>query len=56
MLPTLGVTELSIIGGIVFFLFGGKKLGELGTGVGEFIKGLKGASREALPEGESHDS
>jgi len=37
----LGVMELLIIAVIVFFLFGAKRLPEMGKAVGETIKGFK---------------
>ena len=37
----LGVPELLIIGIIVLFLFGGKRLPEMGKGIGERIKNFK---------------
>jgi len=37
----LGVPELLIIGIIVLFLFGGKRLPEMGKGIGEGIKNFK---------------
>ena len=37
----LGVPELVIIAILVLFLFGGKKLPEMGKGIGEGIKNFK---------------
>jgi sec-independent protein translocase protein TatA len=37
----LGVPELLIIAVIVLFLFGGKRLPEMGRGIGEGIKNFK---------------
>ena len=37
----LGVPELLIIAVIVLFLFGGKRLPEMGKGIGEGIKNFK---------------
>jgi sec-independent protein translocase protein TatA len=37
----LGVPELLIIALVVLFLFGGKKLPEMGKGIGEGIKNFK---------------
>jgi len=42
-MPTLGVQELLIILLIVFFVFGAKRLPELGKGIGSAIKNFKGA-------------
>lgn len=43
MLKNIGTTELIIIAVIVLVLFGGKKLPELGRGIGEAIKEFKRA-------------
>ena len=48
MLPTLGVTELSIIAGLTFFLFGGKKMGELGKGAGQMVSGWRKGLKEPI--------
>jgi sec-independent protein translocase protein TatA len=37
----LGVPELLIIAVLVLFMFGGKKLPEMGKGIGEGIKNFK---------------
>ena len=37
----LGVPELLVIALLVLFLFGGKKLPEMGKGIGEGIKNFK---------------
>jgi sec-independent protein translocase protein TatA len=37
----LGIPELLIIAVLVLFLFGGKRLPEMGKGVGEAIKNFK---------------
>ena len=37
----LGVPELVVIAILVLFLFGGKKLPEMGKGIGEGIKNFK---------------
>jgi sec-independent protein translocase protein TatA len=37
----LGVPELLIIGILVLFMFGGKKLPEMGKGIGEGIRNFK---------------
>ena len=41
----LGVPELLLIFGIALLLFGPKKIGDLGKGLGEGIKGFKSALR-----------
>ncbi len=43
MLGRLGPMELIIILIIIFFLFGAKRLPEIGKGIGEGIKNFKGA-------------
>lgn len=49
----LGMPELMVILGIAFLLFGGKKLPELGAGLGRgissFKKGLREADQEVAP-------
>ena len=42
----LGMPELLVILVIVFFLFGAKRLPEMGKGIGEAIKGFKSSMRE----------
>jgi len=49
----LGVPELLLILGIALLIFGPKKIGELGKGLGEGIRGFKSAIRgeeEKKPE------
>jgi len=46
----LGVQELLIILVIVFFLFGAKRLPEMGKGIGEAIKGFKTSLKEDEPK------
>ena len=45
----LGVPELLIILGIALLFFGPGKLGDLGKGVGDAIRNLKGALKEIEP-------
>ncbi len=45
MLQGIGTTELIIIAVILLVLFGGKKLPELGRGMGDAIKEFKRAIR-----------
>lgn len=52
MLPKIGLPELLIILAIVFFLFGAKRLPEIGKGIGEGIKNFKGA----MKRGEKHET
>lgn len=46
MFKSLGTTEVLIIIALIFLLFGGKKLPELGRGIGEAIHELKKAFSE----------
>ena len=47
----LGVPELLIIAVILLFLFGGRRLPEMGKGIGEGIKNLKKSLKgEDTPE------
>jgi len=43
MFGKLGVPELLIIFGIALLIFGPRKIGELGKGLGEGIRGFKSA-------------
>lgn len=45
MLRGIGTTELIIIAVILLLLFGGKKLPELGRGIGDAIKEFKKATK-----------
>ncbi len=45
MFGELGVPELLLIFGIALLLFGPRKIGELGKGLGEGIRSFKGALR-----------
>ena len=42
----IGSQELIIIFGIVFLIFGTKRLPEMGKGLGQAIRGFKGAMQE----------
>ena len=46
MFGELGVPELLLIFGIALLLFGPKKIGELGKGLGEGIRSFKSALRD----------
>jgi sec-independent protein translocase protein TatA len=46
MIGKLGLPELLIILAIVFFLFGAKRLPEIGKGIGEGIRGFKNAMKK----------
>jgi sec-independent protein translocase protein TatA len=45
-MPRIGLPELLILLVIVFFLFGAKRLPEIGKGIGEGIKNFKGAMKK----------
>ncbi len=45
MFGKLGLPELMILLAIVFFLFGAKRLPEIGKGIGEGIKNFKNAMK-----------
>lgn len=45
-IPTMGLAEWLIILAIVFFLFGAKRLPEIGKGIGEGIKNFRGAMKK----------
>ena len=46
MFGELGVPELLVIFGIALLLFGPKKIGELGKGLGDGIRSFKSALRD----------
>jgi len=46
MIGKLGLPELLIIGAIALLIFGPSKLGELGKGLGDGIRGFKSAIRD----------
>jgi sec-independent protein translocase protein TatA len=50
MIGGLGMQELLVILAIVMLLFGGKRLPELGEGLGKAIRGFKRAEDEATRE------
>jgi sec-independent protein translocase protein TatA len=52
MLESIGWPELLVIGIVFVVLFGGKKIPEIGKGIGEGIKNFK-AAMKTEPEKES---
>ena len=51
----IGTQELIIIFAIVFFIFGAKRLPEMGKGVGQAIRGFKTAMTEKPQIAESQE-
>lgn len=49
----LGTPELIVIMGIAFLVFGGKKLPELGAGLGKGIRSFKAGLRDVEDTGKS---
>jgi sec-independent protein translocase protein TatA len=52
----LGVPEILFILGIALLIFGPQKLGDLGKGLGEGIRGFKSAVREPAPEPQKEET
>jgi sec-independent protein translocase protein TatA len=50
MIGKLGMPELLVIMVIALLIFGPRKIGELGKGLGEGIRGFKSALRDAENE------
>jgi len=50
MLRNFGTTELIIVAVILLVLFGGKKLPELGKGLGDSIREFRKSLKEEKPE------
>jgi sec-independent protein translocase protein TatA len=46
MIGDIGLPELLVILGVAVLLFGGKKIGDLGKGLGEGIRNFKAAMKE----------
>jgi sec-independent protein translocase protein TatA len=46
----IGLTELLVILGIVIFLFGAKRIPEMGKGIGEGIRNFKKSMKNDEPE------
>jgi sec-independent protein translocase protein TatA len=51
----MGAQELIIIFAIVFFIFGAKRLPEMGKGIGQAIRGFKTAMTERPQIEQSHE-
>lgn len=54
MFGELGAPELLLILGIALLLFGPRKIGELGKGLGEGIRSFKDAIRAPAPQPDEH--
>lgn len=55
VLPNLGLPELVIIVLVALLIFGGRRLGDIGRGLGEGIRNFRGAVKDEKPaEGEKH--
>jgi sec-independent protein translocase protein TatA len=58
LLGNLGTTEILLILGVILLLFGASKIPELmrsmGSGIGEFKKGLKDSMKEEMPKDAEH--
>lgn len=52
MFSGIGTTEIAILAVVLLILFGGKKLPELGKGLGESIKELRHAMKSEKKEDE----
>ena len=52
----LGTTELLVIGGILFILFGAKRLPEIGKGLGGAIREFKNIGRSTKGNDQGNDS
>lgn len=46
----LGTTELIVIGVIVFFIFGAKRLPEIGKGIGGAVREFRQVKKDLAPE------
>jgi sec-independent protein translocase protein TatA len=49
ILQSIGTTEWLIIGAIILFIFGGKKIPEFFKGLGDAVKEFKKAARDSEP-------
>lgn len=54
ILPNIGLPEMVIIALVALLVFGGRRLGDIGRGLGEGIRNFKGAMKDDKPEEEHH--
>lgn len=54
ILPNIGLPEMVIIGLVALLVFGGRRLGDIGRGLGEGIRNFKGAIKDEKPADEEH--
>jgi sec-independent protein translocase protein TatA len=52
----LGFPEIMVIAAVAVLLFGGKKIGEVGKGLGEGIKNFKEAMKEQRAESKDENT
>jgi sec-independent protein translocase protein TatA len=52
----LGFPEIMVIAAVAVLLFGGKKIGEVGKGLGEGIKNFKEAMKEQRAENKDENT
>ncbi len=55
-MPSLGLTEILLIVGVIALLFGGKKIPELMRGLGSGIKEFKDAANEGKDDTKKIDN
>lgn len=53
-MPNIGLPELIVIGLVALLVFGGRRLGDIGKGLGEGIRNFKGAIKDDKPSDEEH--
>ncbi len=54
-MPRIGLPELLILLAIVFFIFGAKRLPEMGRGIGEGIRNFKKSIKSDDPDDSDKD-
>lgn len=51
-MPRIGLPELLVIVGLAVLIFGGRRLGDIGKGLGEGIRNFKTAVKDEKPADE----